>query len=79
MVFNVRSIGGGKSEHQAQLLDVALARGHRVAVVQRSGTLIYQRHGPLTSITPLQDEPATFARYQLDDDTDDLPPVPRAA
>uniref|UniRef100_A0A6M3LJP1 Uncharacterized protein n=1 Tax=viral metagenome TaxID=1070528 RepID=A0A6M3LJP1_9ZZZZ len=75
--------GGGKSTMQADLLEAALNRGRRVLVCKRSGDLLYQRHGHLTSITPVRDEPvdlwldecAQFERYEPQDDD----PPPRAA
>lgn len=90
MVFVTHQFGGGisagKSTMQADLLEQALDRGRRVLVCKRSGNLLYQRHGHLTSITPMreqaldlwQDELATFERYH-GDTQDDEPPPPLAA
>lgn len=80
--LNVRRLG--KSTREADLLEHALARGRRVLVVRASGNCVYQRHGHLTSITPMREQPAdlwldecaTFERFEPQDD--DTPP-PRAA
>lgn len=80
--------GGGKSTMGVDLLEAALNRGRRVLVCKRSGDLLYQRHGHLTSITPVREQPvdlwldecATFQRFDADAAQDDDPtPPPRAA
>jgi len=81
MVFGGSARQRGKSTSEADLLEAALNRGRRVLVCKRSGDLLYQRHGHLTSITPMRDEPvdlwqdecATFERFHADTPDNDLP------
>jgi len=85
MVLELNAKRQGKSAAAADLLEHALDRGRRVLVCKRSGNLLYRRHGHLTSITPMREEPldlwqdecATFERYF--EPTDDDPPPLRAA